>query len=173
MNILDQFYSSLKPDAVVLDLGAGDGKQAKRMTELGAKVIAVDRKPPKEADPSISWNILPIEEWVVKLSDNDTFDAILARNILQFFDKNMAVEELLPILSKHLKSGGLLAIETFSQEPVPPFERPFKSLWTEDELKNNFTGWEILSSQMQMQNALDLAGRPRDFYRTVLLARKP
>ncbi len=172
MKILDSFYSLLKPNWVVLDLGAGEGKQARHMKELGVKVVAVDSKTPKEKDDSISWNILPIQEWVIQLNETDVFDAILARNIFQFFDKNMVEKELIPILSKHLKTGGILAIETFYDEPVPPFDRPFNSLWDEEELKKNFIGWEIISSGMEKEHTTDLSGSFRDFYKTGLLVKK-
>jgi len=173
MKILDQFYSLLKPGWRVLDLGAGEGKQAKQMTDLGMKVTAVDSKKPQEQDPAVSWNVLPIQEWIITLSNNDIFDAILARNSLQFFKKDMAQDELFPILSKHLKSGGLLAIETFYKDPEPPFERPFWSYWDEDELKMNFVGWEIIQSGMGKENNPDLAGRLKDFYKTWILVKKP
>lgn len=173
MKILDRFYSLLQPGWRVLDLGAGEGKQAKHMAGLGMKITAVDRKPPKEKYASISWNTLPIQEWMVKLSDDDFFDAILARNSLQSFEKPMVQGELFPILSRCLKSGGLFAIETFYKEPVPPFDHPFKSLWDETELKRSFAGWEVIASETQEEHTPDLSGRPRDFYKTGLLVRKP
>ena len=173
MKILNQFYLLIKPGWRVLDLGAGEGKQAKQMIELGAKVIAVDRKAPKEMDEAISWNTSLVEEWVADLSNNDIFDAILARNSLQFFDKDIVRNELLPILSNHLKSGGLFEIETFYKEPVPPFDHPFKSLWTEDELRESFVDWKVVASEMGEENTTDLSGKLRDFYKTGLLVKKP
>jgi len=173
MKILDQFYSLLQPGWRVLDLGAGEGKQAEHMAKLGMKVIAVDRKPSKKKDASISWNTLPIQEWMAKFSNDDFFDAVLARNSLQSFEKAVVQGELLPILSNHLKSGGLFAIETFYKEPVPPFDHPFKSLWNETELKKSFAGWEVIASEMQEEHVPDLSGRPRDFYKTGLLVRRP
>ena len=158
---------------MVLDLGAGEGKQAKHMIELGVRVIAVDRNIPKEKDESITWKNLPIQEWLVRLHDNDLFDAILARNVLQFLDKTLIEIELLPILSKHLKKGGIFAIETFYDEPVPPFEHAFNSLWNSDELKKNFIGWDIITSEMEKEHTTDLSGRLRGFYKTGLLMKKP
>lgn len=173
MKVLDHFYSLLKPGWHVLDFGAGQGRQVKQMTELGMKVMAVDNKQPTEQTTSIEWKILSIQEWIVRLSENDIFDAILARNILQFFTKEKVQQELLPVLSKHLKSGGIFAIQTFYKDPEPPFERPFWSYWNEDELKANFTDWEIIVSVMHKENNPDTTGKPRDFYKTELLLRKP
>ena len=173
MMLLKEFFNLLKPSWRILDLGAGEGNQAKRMVELGMTVVAVDKKSPKEKDEQISWNIMPVEDWVVTLSDNDLFDAILARNSLQFFDKTTVEKELLPILSKHLKSGGLFEIETFYKEPIPPFANAFKSLWTVDELTKNFGDWEVIASDMRKENTTDLSGNLRDFYTTGLLLRKP
>lgn len=173
MKILNQFYGLLKPNWRVLDLGAGEGKQAKQMLEFGVKVVAVDKKEPKEKDGAISWNVSPIEEWIIHLAEEDFFDAILARNSLQFFDKAIVENKLLPTLSKHLKSGGLFEIETFFKEPEPPFANPFRSLWTEDELKKIFIGWEVIASEIGKENTTDLNGQLRDFYKTCLLFRKP
>ena len=173
MKILDSFYALIKPDWVILDLGAGAGRQAKFMTGLGARVIAVDSQEPKEGGDLVVWNILSIEEWVVQLNEDDVFDAILARNIFQFFTREIIEKKLFPILSKHLKSGGFFAIETFHKEPVPAFEHSFSSLWSVEDLKKNFVGWEVIASAMEEENTTDLSGNLRDFYTTSLLLKKP
>ena len=172
MRILDTFYSSLKPGWRVLDLGAGEGKQAKIITGLGATVVAVDIKSPKVNIPLVTWNTLSIEEWIKRPFDNNPFDAVLARNIFQFFEKEYLKGVLVPGLSERLKSEGLIAVETFYKEPDPPFERPFKSFWNETEIKEIFQGWKIVASETEDGPGLDLSGKMRDFFRTGFLAQK-
>lgn len=171
--IFDKFYSFIEPWFYILDLGAGAGKQAAEMVRLGAKVLAVDNKEPPERGDGVEWNILPIQEWIMDITEDQQFDAILTRNVLQFFKKDLVVEELLPILSRHLKSGGLFALETFYQDPDPPFERPFWSYWNEDELKTNFSGWEVVVSMMRKENGPDSNGKLRIFYKTGLIVKRP
>src|SRR5690606_17821614 len=43
----------------------------------------------------------------------DSFDAILARNVIQFLEREQFTDKLLPWIHSLLKTGGILAIETF------------------------------------------------------------
>lgn len=171
--VLDQFFNLIKPGFYVLDLGAGSGKQAAKLVELGANVLAVDRREPPEHNSGIEWVISPIGEWIVHIPESTRFDAIIARNVIQFFEKGFVVKKLLPVLSEHLKNGGVFAIETFYEGPTPPFEQSFLSYWTKDELKENFPGWEIVVSEMKKEKGHDLTGNTREFSRTGLIVRKP
>jgi 2-polyprenyl-3-methyl-5-hydroxy-6-metoxy-1,4-benzoquinol methylase len=161
--------SHLNPGMTVLDLGAGEGRQAEEMAKMGAKVIAVDRREPSAKHPNIEWAIQPIEEWVKTLDPSLMFDAIHARNIIQFFPYEWTLGTLIPLLQSHLKPGGFMSIETFYKNPVPPFERPFSSLYSLDDLSPLFADWNTIHSSMEEIDTHDLQGFPRHFFGTSLL----
>ena len=170
MEFLERFYKLIQPGFRVLDLGAGQGKQAKKALELGTQVIAIDRDEPMSRDPAIQWHIEPIEQWI-NSAEIHSFNAVLVRNVIQFFDKKFVADTLLPKLKTLAKEKGVVAIETFYRNPEPPFEKDFLSYWTKDELENNFADWEIIYSTMYAADGKDLGGQDRRFYRTNLIAK--
>src|SRR3989344_4727801 len=130
MTFIDTFLDKIKPDDVVLDVGAGDGKYAEMMVARGASVFAIDKQKPEKMIPGVEWHIGQIENWIEQIDKSIKFNAVFAKNIIQFFDTQFVVEKLLPKLSDHLTSGGFIAIETFYRAPEPSFSKPHRSYYS-------------------------------------------
>lgn len=165
------FLSYIQPGQHVLDLGAGDGKFAQMFVERGGKVTAVDTHPININDAMIVSKQMTIEDFCVTESA-EKYDLIFARNAIQFLDKNWALESLLLWMEEHISSNGIIAIETFYQEPEPPFDHPMRSLYTLKELTGYFMSWNELYAQEYSHVGLDMGGQTHKFFVSSLIVQK-
>lgn len=115
---------------------------------------------------------MPIENWLKTLKPEDKFDAILGKNILQFFKADFVIKKLLPKLSAHLNPGGIIALETFYRAPEPPFSRPHHSYWTAKDLLEFFSKWTIIFRESVRESGRDMNGKKRIFFLTRLILKK-
>lgn len=165
------FLDQLQTRWRILDLGAGQGDFAHKFVERSATVTAVDVLLPKLSNPAITPKRMRVEEYIAATS-SETFDAVFARNILQFLDRSWVFETLFPWIANHLTPHGLLAIETFYRDPEPPFPHPLRSFYTLAELTPHFISWnELLATQSEHQG-LDMAGQARKFFTTDMIVKK-
>jgi trans-aconitate methyltransferase len=105
-----------------LDLGAGKCKDAISFVKRGASVIAVDQKSPEEKiQGKIIFIQQAVQEYISGLENEERFDLIYARNLLQFLDKAYVLEIMLPKLVRCLNRNGTIAIQTFLRESEPSF----------------------------------------------------
>lgn len=167
------FFSLIKKGNNVLDLGAGDGKYSVLIAKKGARVLAVDKKMPLKDVFGITWKAMSIEDWLKTLKPEDKFDAVLGKNILQFFKADFVIKELLPKLSAHLNPGGVIALETFYRASEPPFGRPHRSYWTAEDLHDFFQKWTIIFKESIEELGEDMDGKKRIFFLTRLILKKP
>ncbi len=166
-------FQNIEPGSKVLDLGAGDGRWSKKFAAVGAKVVAVDRRTSPESIPEIAWQVSEVQKYMNQVGDSDNFDLVFLRHLLQFLPKRDAVESFLPQVSRHVRNGGLVAIQTFFAQPKPSFPNPVPSLYSLNELLPVFGTWEKLWQLQSVQTGQDLAGTPRVFSVTELIVRKP
>lgn len=154
----------------VLDLGAGDGRWSEKFAGVGANVIAVDRQPSEKLFPEIDWIVSDAQDYVDRLQPQDTFDLIFLRNIIQFLNSTKVLESLLPKLAGQLSSHGMIAIQTFYHDPIPPFPRPLASLYHVGNIQGAVKSLQTVWSQEEKTSGLDLAGQPRTFFMTEYIA---
>ena len=140
------FLNHIKPGHKVLDLGAGSGDFSQMFADKGAIVTAVDSKIPVDLGESIIPKKMKIEEFIAHEND-ERYDLIFLRNILQFLDKQWVFDVLLPWFQGHLNTGGIIGIETFYQEPEPAFDHPMRSLYSAPELSGHFLSWQEIHLQ--------------------------
>jgi len=140
----------------VLDLGAGEGRQADKFLEAGASIVAVDIKKPKKLNQKIIWKQSLVEEFILSSDFNDVYDVIFMQNVIQFLDKKLVLTILIPALQKHLSKNGIIAIRTFYKNPL--------SLYQSNALLSVFKGWEVLFARQFKYNGLGLDGVKRRFY---------
>lgn len=81
-------------------------------------------------------------------------------------------EILFPWLEEHVKNNGIVGIETFYQDPKPPFDHAMRSLYTIKELTQHFVSWQELYAKEFDQDNLDLRGTLRHFYYSDLIVKK-
>ena len=167
-----KIFEYLKPGNHVLDLGAGVGDFARMFVEHGAKVTAVDPIVMTQPDPNIKTKPMRIEDFYNE-HNSDQYDLIFARNILQFLDKNWVFATLFPWLEGHLTPNGIIAIETFYQNPNPPFDQPMRSLYTLQELTAHFMSWSEIFAREYNHQGLDMSGQSRQFFISSLIVRRP
>lgn len=152
-------------------MGAGEGKFAQMFVERGASVTAVDIKVPALPDTSITAKRMRIEGFV-STTGHDRYDLIFARNILQFLDKPWVFETLWPWVDEHVAEQGIIGIETFYQDPEPPFDHLMRSLYTMEELTTHYMTWTELYAREYSYLGLDMSGQTRKFFVSSLIVRK-
>ena len=135
------------------------------------EVVAVDRKEPAQGAEGIDFIVSDIASWLPKLSDQEIFDGIFIKNILQFFEKAWVIHTLIPTLRQHIASGGVIAIETFRAAPRPPFDRSHSSYYTAKELYDLFYGCGMLLSEETTEQGTDMEGGARIFAITRLIVK--
>lgn len=173
-SFLETFYSLIHPGDTVLDLGAGKGIHALKMAEKGATVITLEKNRMEDHvhSQSIHWQFQNIRDWVKENKEKKLYDLILMRNLVQFCDKEWAMNALFPVLEEILKQGGVLGIETFFKPPEPPFPKLHHSYWTTDELQDAFSNLEMLFSQTTEEERKDQSGTPRKFFISNVILKK-
>lgn len=177
MNVVEQsftttFLNCIQPGHHVLNLGAGEGKFAQMFVERGASVTMVDTQLPKIQDANVHVQQMSIEEFCA-IENPDRYDGIFARNSIQFLDKNWVHETLFPWLEDHSSDNGIIAIETFFQNPEPPFNRHMKSLYALKELQSHFLSWNEMYAREYSHLGLDMSGQTRKFFVSSLIVQKP
>ena len=114
-----QPYFNLQPGSKVLDLMCGYGRHAIALARKGVTVTAVDNLSDyiteiKQVAEKESLSINAIEADVINFTANDIFDlTIIMGNSLNFFDAEDTVT-LFKNISRHLKPGGHLLINSWS-----------------------------------------------------------
>lgn len=168
---LSMILQYIHPGTTVLDLGSGEGDFARRFAERGAIITAVDANycPPNEE--SIMFQKAGVEDFIAK-NGTQQYDIMFMRNILQFLDKSWVFEILFPWLDEHVKNNGIVGIETFYQDPKPPFDHSMRSLYTIKELTQHLVSWQELYVKEYDQDNLDLRGMLRHFYVSDLIVKK-
>jgi len=170
-NFTSAFIALLQPGWTVLDIGAGEGKFTQMFLERGMKVVAVDPKTSLQSTDTLTVKQMTIEEFCA--SDDVThYDAIFSRNAVQFMPKSWVTSTLVPWMTSHLSTSGVLALKTFFQPPEPPFARPIPSLYTLAELQAYFPEWESVMAEQYEHDGLDMNGVSRKFFSTDLIVRK-
>ena len=155
----------------VLDLGAGEGKQAEKFSAAGGFVTAVDKKIPQKQNQKIIWKKSVLEEFIFSSDFDDVYDVIFTQNVIQFLDKKWTLGIFMPALQKHLSKNGIIAIRTFYKNPDPPFNKAPVSFYKINDLLNSFKGWEVLCSREFKYNGLGLNGINRHFYLSDLIVK--
>lgn len=119
--LLTQYSNLLKYKNTALDIGCARGAKSIYLADLGLKVTAIDKEVPIDfTDTRI--NIVQTE---VQNFNFESYDIILALNVLQFLDKKNQLEILNRIVSS-LTSKGVLFITSFTTED--PSYRKSKSI---------------------------------------------
>jgi 2-polyprenyl-3-methyl-5-hydroxy-6-metoxy-1,4-benzoquinol methylase len=156
----------------VLDLGAGEGKQAEIFFKAGLSVMAVDKKKPKKQNKNIFWKQSSVEEFILSSDFNDIYNVIFMQNVIQFLDKKWTLTILIPALQKHLTKKGIIAIRTFYKNPIPQFHGKPISLYKSNTLSPLFKEWKILLGKQWQHNGQGLDGINRCFYLTDLIVKR-
>lgn len=139
----------------ILDLGAGEGKNAVYLANLGAKVIAVDLSPIALSrfvhQPNYEQSSKRIERIVSDIRSieflNDYFDIVVAYGILHCLSSREEVADTITKIKMWVKPKGYFVGATFTNQiPPPNFQNylEYEAFLSEGELKKLFSDWQVL-----------------------------
>jgi SAM-dependent methyltransferase len=157
----------------VVDLGAGAGEQLRRFRERGYDGIGVDLHRPELVPAGIVWEQVDVRTWLDRLAPGDKFEVIFTRALLPFLEKPWVLERLLPELVDHLAPGGVLAIQTFSKPPSPPFEGSSLAYFSALELVAKLSHLDIPVQDQFEDHGPTTDGVVRDLWFTRVIVRAP
>jgi len=120
--ITEEIKKDVRKGMIVLDVGAGDLKLAKKLVNKGALVDAIDIVIPTNPLSEVNFFKASFEE-IPSILINKKYDMVIALNSLQFCDKTFALNVLLPLFMEILKEGGRLYLETFLKKPTGFFPK--------------------------------------------------
>lgn len=139
----------------VLDLGAGEGKNAVFLAAKGANVKAIDISPialsrfNQQPDYSVGYmNIDTICDDISNLDFKDkSFDIIVAYGILHCLSSVFEIENYIYKLKKWIAPNGYFICVTFTDELLPPESQSYldyESFLKQGRLEELFVDWKIL-----------------------------
>lgn len=116
--------------ARVLDIGAGTGRDAAALADIGHSVVAAEPTAEMRAhamrlhpSPSIEWLDDGLPELPVLSARGDTFDLVMMTAVWMHLDADQR-RHAMPVVARLLKPGGLL-IMSLRYGPVPRGRRMF------------------------------------------------
>jgi cyclopropane fatty-acyl-phospholipid synthase-like methyltransferase len=145
----------------ILDLGAGEGKNAVYFANLGGEVIAVDasatalshfvRQPDyqnsKHRIQTINANVVDINLQI------GSFDIVIAYGLFHCLESLETIYDLVRKIKEWTKVGGYLVGSAFTNEIPPPECQPYlamESFLQKDELFDLFNDWIVLDFENDM-----------------------
>lgn len=142
----------------VLDLGAGEGKNAVYLANLGARVTAVDISPLAlarfEMQPNFhlcSSNITRINSDILKVGFmDDRFDLIIAYGILHCLSSSFEIRTFVDQIKRWLKPNGYFIGATFTNQIPPPAFQSYleiESFLDLGEIQDMFKEWQIIKTE--------------------------
>jgi 2-polyprenyl-3-methyl-5-hydroxy-6-metoxy-1,4-benzoquinol methylase len=151
---VDNYCSDLQKKRV-LDLGAGEGKNAVFLAAKGANVKAIDISPIAlsrfNQQPNYSAGHMNIDTICDNISNldfkDDSFDIIVAYGILHCLSSVLEVENYIHKLKKWIAPNGYFICVTFTDELLPPDSQSYldyESFLKQGELEKLFANWKIL-----------------------------
>ncbi|MCK4635456.1 MAG: methyltransferase domain-containing protein [Candidatus Moranbacteria bacterium] len=170
----------LLPNAKVLDLGCGEGRDSFFLAKNGFKVAAVDisevginklKNFAKKERLSIETTVSDVESF---LDSCKNFNAIYCWNVLQFVSDDRIFSVINKIKAK-TNSGGFNVIASFVAENRKQKEKVLSKqgyYFDEGELKELYKDWKIISYKEELGN-LETHGEPEHrHFKVQMIAQK-
>ncbi|MDD4437680.1 MAG: class I SAM-dependent methyltransferase [Tissierellia bacterium] len=154
---VDKYIPNLK-GFEVLDLGAGEGKNAVYLASKGANVLGVDISPialsrfNKQPNYFTAKENIHIECKNIRECsfDKESFDLVVAYGIFHCLSSRTEIAEYISTAKSWIKKNGYFIIVTFTDEIAPPDLQSYleyESFLKKGELESFFEGWKILEKE--------------------------
>lgn len=158
-----------------LDVGAGQGRDARYLASHGFEVVATEYD--TEATAVLAEHcrdqphITTITADILTYQPGQTFEAVVCDMVLHFMPHATAVQRAVANLQAWTKPGGYQAVMAYTSRN-PAGKRPY--LFAPGELAGYYQGWEILDYREEPTPWFQLPGEtaPRRNEAVYLLARK-
>lgn len=145
----------------VLDLGAGEGKNAIFLGSHGFEVVAVEcseyalahfRARLRELKDGVGERLRIVQADVNKYAPEGEFDVVIAYGLLHCLSSVTAVHDVVRTMQGCTRLGGLNVVATFTSVlPVPDVHRYLEpTLLRQGELEGLYSRWEILSCENEI-----------------------
>lgn len=163
-----------------LDLGAGHGRNTLYLASLGHTVTALDQNPlgleqiKSIADLEhypVQTNLYDINQ--AQLPEEQAFDFILSTVVFMFLDPD-CIPHIIYNMQEHTNIGGYNLIVCAMDTAEHPCHMPFSFTFSEGELENYYTDWEIVkyNENVGHLHRVDQFGNPIALQFATLLAKK-
>lgn len=142
----------------ILDLGAGEGKNAVYLANKGANVLGVDISPIALSRFNKQPNYLSAKGNInIECKDirecsfeKESFDLVVAYGIFHCLSSRKEIAEYISRVKSWIKKNGYFIIVTFTDEIAPPDLQSYleyESFLKEGELEFLFNDWKILEKE--------------------------
>ena len=142
----------------VLDLGAGEGKNAIYLAQNGFNVLAVDcsdfalnnfRRRLADLPEEVSRRVRVVKADATKFQPDGSFDVVVAYGLLHCLADRDSIEHVVSVMQNCTTAGGINVLVSFTDVlPVPPEQDYLEpTLLPEGALESLYLEWETLRSE--------------------------
>lgn len=144
-DIVVQMARMLPPGASVIDLGAGQGRNALYLASKGFDVTAVEREDSEvkimnKKNSKAKRKIKIVQADIHEFAPDKQYDAVISNTVLHFFSPEEVVESIQK-MKQATKQKGYNLITAYSDKN-PPGKRSY--LFKHNELLEFYRDWEII-----------------------------
>lgn len=163
--ILGLIWRNFLSDSKILDIGCGQGGDSLFLAKNNFFVTAIDSSDVAISQIKAKKDELKLDNLELICGDisslsiplKDEYQVIICRNILNFLDKNKALE-IIKNLQENIKKGSYIIIEVFTKnDPSFFLDNKFASYFEEQELLNIFSDYKIF---YYLENIILDSGHP-------------
>lgn len=151
---LVRFLAPKLHEARVLDLGAGEGKNALFLAGLGHRVVAVEyskaaianfERELAESSSQVGARVEIVEEDVRVFVPTGEFDFVVAYGLLHCLESAIEVRQVVASMQKATARRGLHAVVALTDQLPPPPSQPYlhPSPLSPELLDELYSGWEV------------------------------
>jgi tellurite methyltransferase len=141
--------NKLEKGSQILDVGAGEGRNAIYLSKLGFDVDAFDisKKGIKKMDYLAAKNGIYINSFICDISNfkfTKQYDLIVAHGILQFIDKTIR-DEFIEQMKDFTKPGGYNIISVFTDATETPedLRNLMVGVFKDGQIQSFYTEWDV------------------------------